>query len=108
MSPSNGPDVGRAGPWRRILLAIGALAAAGLHVRVLVFVPALLKGESAIADRLPQAAQDFQTWAKNTLGVDVSTTSIQSGGAEASSSLLASADSPVSTLIGFTATLIGG
>ena len=30
MSPSNGPDVGRAGPWRRILLAIGALAAAGV------------------------------------------------------------------------------
>jgi len=226
MSPSNGPDVGRAGPWRRILLAIGALAAAGvvwgwlspepdeedvavaaiptpdgapedvtpptlvapedaarapgwvrptivwtvglvvavvaglavlgllrqivtylllalffsfamepavnyMHARwrwrrgaatalllglvflgmlvlVLVFVPTLLKGASAIADRLPQAAQDFQTWAKDTFGVDVSTTSIQSGGAEASSSLLASADSPVSTLIGFTATLIGG
>jgi len=80
----------------------------GMLVLVLVFVPTLLKGAATIADRLPQAAQQFQTWAKDTLGIDVSTTSIESGGKEASSSMLASSASPLSTLVGFTASLVGG
>src|SRR5436190_23536999 len=80
----------------------------GMLVLVLVFVPTLLKGAATIADRLPQAAQQFQIWAKDTLGIDVSTTSIESGGKEASSSMLASSASPLSTLVGFTASLVGG
>lgn len=79
-----------------------------LVLLILIFVPTLLKGASAIADRLPEAAQDFQTWAKDTLGIDVSTASIQSGSAEASSALAASSETPMSVLLGFTASLVGG
>ncbi|MGH2635942.1 MAG: AI-2E family transporter [Actinomycetota bacterium] len=79
-----------------------------LVVLVLIFVPTLLKGAAAIADRLPEAAQRFETWASNTLGIDVSTSSIQSGSAEASSSLAASSETPMSMLLGFTASLVGG
>ncbi len=95
----------RRGPATALLLGLVFLA---LLVLVLVFVPTLLRGAAVIADRLPQTARDFQAWAEDTLGVDVSTTSIQSGGKEASTSLMASADAPMSTLIGFTTSLIGG
>src|SRR5436190_4850714 len=96
--------------WRRgaatgLLLGLVFL---GLLVLVLVFVPTLLKGASAIAERLPQAAQDLRSWAKEHLDVDVSTTSIQAGGQQAAASLAASSDSPASVLLGFTASLISG
>lgn len=96
--------------WRRglatgLLLGIVFL---GMLLIVLVFVPTLLKGASAIAGRLPQAARSLQAWAKDYLAVDVSTSSIQSGGERAASALASSSHHPLSTLIGFTASLIGG
>ena len=96
--------------WRRgattgLLLA---LVFAALLVLVLVFVPTIVKGASAIAERLPDAAQGLQTWAKDHLDIDVSTASIASGGQEAAAALASSSHSPVSVLLGFTASLIGG
>jgi predicted PurR-regulated permease PerM len=88
-----------------LLLGLVFLA---LLVLVLVFVPTLLKGASAIAERLPQAAQDAQTWAKEHLNADISTTSIQSDGQQAAASLSSSSNSPGSVLLGFTTSLIGG
>jgi predicted PurR-regulated permease PerM len=79
-----------------------------LVVIVLVFVPTVLQGAAAIADRLPNAAANLQSWAKDTLGVDVTTSSIASGGQEASASLTASSHTPVSALLGFATSLIGG
>jgi predicted PurR-regulated permease PerM len=79
-----------------------------LVVIVLVFVPTVLQGAAAIADRLPSAAANLQSWAKDTLGVDVATSSIASGGQEASVSLTASSHTPVSALLGFATSLIGG
>jgi predicted PurR-regulated permease PerM len=73
-----------------------------------VFVPTLYKGASAIAEQLPRAASNLQSWAKDTLGIDVSTTSIATGGHEASVSLAASAHTPVSALLGFASSLIVG
>jgi predicted PurR-regulated permease PerM len=96
--------------WRRgaaTLLLLGIVSLL-LIVLVLVFVPTLLKGASALADRLPQTASNLQTWAKDDLHVDVSTGSLASGGQEASASLAAASQTPVSALLGFTTSLIGG
>ena len=96
--------------WRRgaatglLLLLVFLL----LVVMVLVFVPTLLRGAAEIADRLPSAAANLESWAKDTLGVDVSTSSIASGGQEAAASLTASSHTPVSALLGFATSLIGG
>jgi predicted PurR-regulated permease PerM len=96
--------------WRRgaatglLLLIVFAL----LIVLVLVFVPTLYKGAAAIAEQLPRVAGELQTWAKDTLGVDVSTTSVATGGQEASASLAEAAHAPVSALLGFATSLIGG
>jgi predicted PurR-regulated permease PerM len=96
--------------WRRgaataLLLGLVFLL---LVLLVLVFVPTVLKGAAAIADRLPQTAQELETWSKDHLGVDVSTSSLASGGQEASASLEASSQTPMSTLFGFAVSLVGG
>jgi predicted PurR-regulated permease PerM len=88
--------------WRRgvatglLLLIVFAL----LVIMILVFVPTLYKGAAAVAAQLPRIAGEFQTWAQDKLGVDVSTTSIASGGQ--------SAHAPVSALLGFATSLVGG
>jgi predicted PurR-regulated permease PerM len=96
--------------WRRgsatgLLLALVFLL---LLVLVLIFVPTLLRAAATIAERLPEAAQDFEAWASDNLGVDVSTESLQSGSQEAASSLEDSSRTPLSVLFGFTASLVGG
>jgi predicted PurR-regulated permease PerM len=95
----------RRGPATGLLLGLVAL---GMVVLVLVFVPTLLKGASAIAARLPGAARELQTWARDHLGVDVATASIESGTQDAASALASSSHHPLSALTGFTASLIGG
>ncbi len=96
--------------WRRgsatgLLLALVFLL---MVVLVLIFVPTLLRAAATIAEQLPEAAQEFEAWASDTLGIDVSTESLQSGSQEATSSLEASSESPLSVLLGFTASLVGG
>lgn len=96
--------------WRRgsaTGLLLGAVFLL-LMTLVLIFIPTVLKGAAAIAERLPEAAQEFETWASDNLGADVSTDSLQSGSQEAAASLQASSRSPLSVLFGFTASLVGG
>lgn len=88
------------------VLLVGVLAM--LVLLVLILIPALLNGAATLADRLPQAARDLSTWASDHLGVDVSTSSLQSGARVAASSLESSATTPMSALVGFTASLVGG
>lgn len=96
--------------WRRgpATASLLGLVFVGLVVLILVFVPALLHGAAAIAERLPTAARDLRDWAHQHLGVDVSTASIEAGGQEAAAALQASSHHPMSALVGFTASLIGG
>lgn len=80
----------------------------GLILVVLILIPALLKGASAIADKLPKALEDLSRWASGTLGVDISTSSMQNGAKEAAASLESASLTPLSTLLGFTVSLVGG
>ncbi len=96
--------------WKRgtttaLLLALVMLL--GLLV-ILIFIPTVVKGASVIAERVSEGAGEFSTWASDKLGMDVSTVSLQSGAHEASASLEASSSTPLSVLLGFTASLIGG
>ena len=96
--------------WKRgtttaLLLALVMLM--GLLV-ILIFIPTVVKGASAIAERVSEGAGEFSTWASDKLGLDVSTASLQNGAHEASASLEASSTTPMSVLLGFTASLIGG
>jgi predicted PurR-regulated permease PerM len=95
----------RPGAATGVLLALVFLT---LIVLILVFVPTLLKGASEIAGRLPDAARNLRVWATQNLGVGVSTSSIESGGRQAASALEASSRHPLSAVVGFTASLIGG
>jgi predicted PurR-regulated permease PerM len=96
--------------WRRgsatgLLLALVFLL---FVVLVLIFVPTLLQAASTIAERLPDAAQDLESWVSDNLGVQLSTESIQTGTAEAAASLQESSRHAASVLLGFTASLVGG
>lgn len=96
--------------WKRgtataLLLGVVMLL---MVVLILIFVPTLLKGASLVADRLSESAGDLSEWASDTLGVNLATDSIESGAADASSSLEASSRTPMSAIFGFTASLIGG
>jgi predicted PurR-regulated permease PerM len=96
--------------WRRgtataLLLGVVFLL---MVVLILIFVPTLLEGASAIASRLSTSAGDLSDWASDKLGVNLTTDSIESGANEASSSLAASSKAPMSAIFGFTASLIGG
>ena len=95
--------------WRRgsATAAIVAIVFVLLVLVILVFVPTILRGASALAERLPEAAAEIDA-AADDVGVDVSTTSIATGGEEAAASLAGSAETPMSVVFGFTASLIGG
>lgn len=77
-------------------------------VLILIFVPTLLKGASQVASQLSDGAGDLSEWTSDTLGVNLTTDSIESGADEAASSLEASSKAPMSAIFGFTASLIGG
>ncbi len=96
--------------WKRgtataLLLGVVILL---MVVLILIFVPTLFQGASLIADRLSESAGELSEWASDTLGVNLETDSIESGAADASSSLEASSRTPMSAIFGFTASLIGG
>jgi predicted PurR-regulated permease PerM len=95
--------------WRRGS-ATGALVAIVfvlLVLVILVFVPTVLKGAAALAQRLPEVAADVDA-AADEVGVDVSTTSVATGGEEAAASLAGAAETPMSVVFGFTSSLVGG
>jgi predicted PurR-regulated permease PerM len=96
--------------WRRGLATATLLAAVvvALLVMVLVFVPTIFAGVSAIAERIPQAAQDLDEWSQETLNVDLSTESLESGSQEAAAAAEDASDAPMSALFGFTVSLVGG
>ncbi len=75
---------------------------------VLIFVPALLKGASVIASHISERGPELAEWAKENLGIDLATDSISSGAAQAATSLAGSSHHPMSVLLGFAASLIGG
>jgi predicted PurR-regulated permease PerM len=96
--------------WRRgavtgLMLAVVLI---GLVVLVLVFVPTLLRGAAAIAERLPDAARKLRSWTSTHLGVDPATSSIGRGGREAASASSVSSRHPWSVMLGFTSSLVGG
>jgi predicted PurR-regulated permease PerM len=96
--------------WKRgttTALLLALVMVLGLLV-ILIFIPTVVKGASAIADRVSESSGEFSTWASDTLGIHVSTESLQSGAQQTSSSLDASSSTPMSVLFGFTASLIGG
>jgi predicted PurR-regulated permease PerM len=75
---------------------------------VLIFVPAVVKGASAIADRISASGPEFADWAQQHLGIDIEADSISDGAAQAAVSLAGSSHHPVTVLLGFAVSLIGG
>jgi predicted PurR-regulated permease PerM len=75
---------------------------------VLILMPTVLKGGSAIAAKVPKAAQDSSTWVSDHLGLDIPVSSLQNGAEETASSMAAAAHSPMSVVFGFAVSLIGG
>jgi predicted PurR-regulated permease PerM len=96
--------------WRRgtstaaLLLVVLCL----LVLIVLIFVPAVVKGASAIADRIAERGPDLTEWASQNLGIDIEADSIASGAAEAAVSLAGSSHHPMTVLLGFAVSLVGG
>jgi predicted PurR-regulated permease PerM len=74
----------------------------------LIFVGAIIRGAIAIADRLPEWAADASAWLEDTFGIEVATDGVSSGAQGAASALEASGAEPIETLLGFSASLIGG
>jgi predicted PurR-regulated permease PerM len=71
--------------WKRgstTALLLAGRHAGGLLV-VLIFIPTVVKGASQIADRVSESSGELSAWASDTLGLDVSTASLQSGASEA-------------------------
>lgn len=72
----------------------------------LVFVGALIQGITNIAERVPEWASQAEGWAKDTLGVDLSTQSISEGAENIAS--VVSTIHPGEFLLGLTGSLVGG
>jgi predicted PurR-regulated permease PerM len=96
--------------WRRGTATASLLALVFLFLLaiVLVLIPAVLQGAAAIADAIPDAAQDLSEWSEEHLDLHVETTSLESGAQDAAADLGSAAETPLSVLLGFTASLIGG
>jgi predicted PurR-regulated permease PerM len=96
--------------WRRGTATgvLCALVLVALLLMVLILVPTLLKGASAIAERIPSSAENASAWVSDKLNVDISTTSLQNGAHQAAGSLSRASKTPLSVMFGFTVSLIGG
>jgi predicted PurR-regulated permease PerM len=96
--------------WRRGI-ATGVLCGLvflALVLMVVIFIPTVLRGGAAIAERIPGAAQDSSTWVSDHLNLNVSTTSLQNGAQQSAESLSKASTTPLSVLFGFTVSLVGG
>jgi predicted PurR-regulated permease PerM len=77
-----------------------------LTVISLIFVGTLIRGITQIAEQVPAWANQVQTWASDTLGVDISTESIGEGAQNIAGAV--SALHPGEFLLGLTGSLVGG
>jgi predicted PurR-regulated permease PerM len=75
---------------------------------VLIFVPAVVMGASAIADRISDSGPALADWAQEHLGIEIEADSIADGAAQAALSLADSSHHPVTVLLGFAVSLVGG
>jgi predicted PurR-regulated permease PerM len=96
--------------WRRgsatgLLLAIALLFIVGI---VLIFLSVFIRGAITIADALPGWIDSAETWADETLGVQLSTEGATDASQDASASLAQMDLHPVETLLGFSMGLLGG
>ena len=94
--------------WRRgwatgLLLFVTFLL---LSVISLIFVGTLIRGITQIAEQVPAWADQFQSWASETLGIDLSTESIGEGAQNVASAV--SSLHPGEFLLGLTGSLVGG
>lgn len=77
-----------------------------LTVIFLIFVGTLIRGITQIAEQVPAWADQFQSWASDTLGIDFSTESIGEGAQNVASAV--SSLHPGEFLLGLTGSLVGG
>ncbi|HET7235018.1 MAG TPA: AI-2E family transporter [Actinomycetota bacterium] len=95
----------RPGTATGLLLALTFVLLIGVG---LIFVGAIIRGAIVIADRLPEWATTAGAWLEDTFGIEVATDGFSSGAEGAVTALEASGAEPIETLLGFTASLIGG
>ena len=95
----------RPGTATGLLLALTFVLLIGVG---LIFVGAIIRGAIAIAERLPEWADQASGWLDDTFGIQVATDGISEGADGAASALQASGADPIGTLLGFGVSLIGG
>lgn len=96
--------------WRRgtatgLLLAIALVFIVAI---VLIFLSVFLEGAKAVVDLLPGWLDSAQTWAADTLGVDLSTQGATEAAQDTSTSLAQMDLHPIEVLLGFSMSLLGG
>jgi predicted PurR-regulated permease PerM len=96
--------------WRRgsatgLLLAVTFVL---LLVVGAIFLGSIIRAAITIVHELPEWADKASAWLSDTFGIDVSTDALKQSAQGAESSLQASEVSPVSVLLGFSMSLIGG
>ena len=80
-----------------LLVAVGA-----------IFVGSIIRAAVTIVSQAPEWADKVSVWMSDTFGIDVSTQAFTNSAEDAKASLLASEANPISLLLGFSASLIGG
>jgi predicted PurR-regulated permease PerM len=96
--------------WRRGA-ATGLLLAATFVLLILVgavFLGSIIRAAITIVSRAPEWADKAHAWVSDTFGVDMSTEAFKQSALRAESSLQASQTNPISVLLGFSMSLIGG
>ena len=96
--------------WRRGT-ATGLLLAVTFVLLVVVgaiFLGSIIRAAIAIVHSAPEWADKASTWLSDTFGIDVSTESFTQSAKSAESSLQGSSVHPISLLLGFSVSLIGG
>jgi predicted PurR-regulated permease PerM len=73
-----------------------------------VFLAALIQGAIKIVESLPQWADQASDWLSDTFGIEVSTEAVSSTSTQSAASLADALDDPLSALLGFSLSLVGG
>jgi predicted PurR-regulated permease PerM len=99
--------------WRRgaARAATGLLLAATFILLMVVgaiFLGAIIRAALAIVKALPEWADSASAWLSDTFGIDVSTEAFTESAQSAEASLAGADASPISVLLGFSMSLIGG
>jgi predicted PurR-regulated permease PerM len=96
--------------WRRgaatgLLLAVTFVLIVVIGV---IFFGSIIRAALAIVKELPEWADKASAWLSDTLGIDVSTDSVTQSAQSAGASLQSAEVHPLTALLGFTVSLIGG